>query len=58
MTTTDVRTAVAKLASTPATPNFARIAVMAANKAESKAHVSQFIASGLQTRTLTFNEDR
>src|SRR5277367_5053531 len=42
-TTTEVRTAVATFASTPLTPSFARIAVAAANRAESRDHVSQVI---------------
>jgi hypothetical protein len=45
-TTTDVRTAVAKFESTPATPIFAKIAVAAANTAESKAQVNQLMTSG------------
>src|SRR5882672_8479941 len=42
-TTTEVRIAVATFASTPATPNLARIAVRAAKKADSNDHVSQVI---------------
>ncbi len=43
-TTTVVRTAVARLLSTPAMPIFARIAVAAANAAERSAQMSQFMA--------------
>src|SRR5258707_6366420 len=42
-TTTDVRIAVARFASTPATPTLARIAVSAAKKAESSDQVNQVI---------------
>jgi hypothetical protein len=41
--TTDVRIAVAKFESIPVTPFFARIAVSAANSADSKAKVIQLI---------------
>ena len=41
--TTDVRIAVAKFESIPATPFFARTAVSAANSADSKAKVIQLI---------------
>ena len=44
-TTTEVLTAVARLASIPATPIFAKIAVTAANKAERRDHVSHVIGS-------------
>jgi hypothetical protein len=42
-TTTDVRIAVATFESIPATPTFARIAVIAANSADKIDHPSQFI---------------
>ena len=43
--TTVVRTAVARLESTPVTPIFAKIAVNPPNSAESNAHVSQLMLS-------------
>jgi hypothetical protein len=49
-TTTDVRTAVARLESIPATPSFARIAVSAAKKAESSDHVSHVMDSKYHAR--------
>jgi len=55
ITTTEVRTAVARLASTPATPIFARIAVAAANTADSKDQASHVIRSKLpRERTAYF----
>ena len=42
-TTTEVRMAVAKFESTPATPIFAKIAVAAAKTADKSAHPIQFI---------------
>src|ERR1035437_606363 len=45
--TTVVRPAVARLESTPATPILARMAVIPAKKADSKAHVIQFMGESL-----------
>ena len=42
-----VRTAVARLESTPATPTLARTAVIPAKKADSKAHVIQFMGESV-----------
>lgn len=51
--TTEVRTAVARFESTPATPTFAKIAVNPANTAESNAHVSQFMRATQPHRRVT-----